>query len=84
MRFDPCVPHRTLGLAPAFPPTFGKVQIDNLSVDGFRIGLDIDATSASITGLPGDFRVTEDSESGRAAQAAVAAQASSLPHGHAS
>jgi glycogen debranching enzyme len=57
MRFDPCVPHKSISIAPAFPPGYGELQIYNLSVDGFRISLGITADGFTVEGLPEGFTV---------------------------
>jgi glycogen debranching enzyme len=79
MRFDPCVPHKSILIAPAFPASFGDVQIDNVSVDGFRVALDITPDGFTVQGLPVGFTVNGQPQEKPTAPATAAADRNHSP-----
>jgi len=52
LRFDPSVPTRELWLAPAFPPDFGDLRVDNVPFAGSRLTIEVDDDRTRLTGLP--------------------------------
>lgn len=53
LRYDPCLPHKTVWLAPALPPGFGRVRVDNVPLAGARVGFDVAPDNeADIADLP--------------------------------
>jgi glycogen debranching enzyme len=53
LRFDPWVPHGKVWLAPALPNGFGPLGLDNFSLGGGRISLDVaDHGISRVAGLP--------------------------------
>jgi glycogen debranching enzyme len=53
LRLDPWVPHGKVWIAPALPAEFGSIRLDNLSLAGARVSLDIgDSAITRVVGLP--------------------------------
>ena len=53
LRYDPCLPHGTVWLAPAMPPGFGRVRVDNVPLGGDRVRFEIASNDdADIANLP--------------------------------
>ncbi len=60
MRFDPLIPQDTVWLAPALPPDFGHLHIENVLIAGSRISIDVEASDATVTGLPDGLRLARE------------------------
>jgi glycogen debranching enzyme len=58
MRYDPCLPHDAVWLAPAMPPGLGRVRLDHVPLGGARVLLDIASDGdAQIANLPSGLTV---------------------------
>ena len=56
LRYDPCLPHGTVWLAPAMPSGFGRVRFDNVPLGGARVRFDVASNDhADIADLPADL-----------------------------
>ncbi|MCU1656586.1 MAG: amylo-alpha,6-glucosidase [Pseudonocardiales bacterium] len=52
LRFDPCVPHRKVWMAPVLPRSFGALEIANVRLAGSSVSVDLDDDDFEVHGLP--------------------------------
>jgi glycogen debranching enzyme len=52
LRFDPCIPHGKVWLAPALPPELGDLRIDRFSLAGSSVSIHVSDGRLEVTGLP--------------------------------
>jgi glycogen debranching enzyme len=60
LRFDPWVPHGLLWLAPALPPGFGRLRVQNVALGGARISVTVQDGQVQVQGLPEGLRVIQE------------------------
>jgi glycogen debranching enzyme len=52
LRFEPSVPQRKVWLAPAWPASFGPLELTNVQLAGSRMSLSMDAGRVELLGMP--------------------------------
>jgi glycogen debranching enzyme len=61
LRFDPWVPHGRAWLAPALPPGFPRLGVDNLPLNGARLSLDVEGDRIlRLDGLPPEIQLVRE------------------------
>ena len=61
LRFEPCAPRRRVSLSPAWPESFGSLQLANVPLAGSRLSLSLAADGVEISGLPEGYEFSNDS-----------------------
>jgi glycogen debranching enzyme len=57
LRTDPCMSHRLVFFAPAWPGRYGPLSVRNLALDGGRVSVTVDGGEPRIDGVPEDVLV---------------------------
>jgi glycogen debranching enzyme len=57
LRLDPWASQHRVWFAPAWPPGYGPLRIDNLPLGGARVALAVDGSSAELAGLPDEMKL---------------------------
>jgi hypothetical protein len=60
LRFDPCIPHGKVWLAPALPPELGDLRIDRFNLAGSRVSIHVSDGRLEVTGLPPGIELVEE------------------------
>ncbi|MDT4904369.1 MAG: hypothetical protein QOH52_2385 [Pseudonocardiales bacterium] len=64
LRFDPCMPQHKVWLAPAWPASFGTLDLTNVQLAGSRVSLSVAGDRVDVGGLPDDIElIRQPSES---------------------
>ena len=57
LRFEPCLPCQKIWLAPALPPQWGEVRLDQLPFAGRRVSIRARQEDLEVSGLPPDLQL---------------------------
>ncbi|MEZ2388291.1 glycogen debranching N-terminal domain-containing protein [bacterium RCC_150] len=55
LRFDPCLTHKGLWLAPTIPEGFGDIRMRNIPLAGSRLSVEVANGETLVSGLPADI-----------------------------